>query len=60
MDSPIHQDLLYAPYALNWVTEHTIYDHKLVKIRNKHSAGGNYVDASLRVVVHCAPDTAMV
>ncbi|KAI6046200.1 hypothetical protein EDC04DRAFT_2888345 [Pisolithus marmoratus] len=58
---PIHKDRLYAPYAFNWVTEHRVYDHKLTKIgpRNSHSLGGNYVDVSLRVVVCCAPDTAM-
>ncbi|KAI6149155.1 hypothetical protein BKA82DRAFT_1001376 [Pisolithus tinctorius] len=59
--SPIHQDHLYAPYAFNWVTEHQVYDRRLAKIthRNGHSSGGNYVDVSLRVVIHCAADTAM-
>ncbi|KAL4067461.1 hypothetical protein V8B97DRAFT_2025038 [Scleroderma yunnanense] len=47
---PIHQDTLYAPYALNWATENRVYDHKLVKIRKECSSGDNYMDASLRVV----------
>ncbi|KIM50385.1 hypothetical protein SCLCIDRAFT_34337 [Scleroderma citrinum Foug A] len=59
--SPVHQDNLYAPYALNWVTKHRVFDLKAANIdhSNTHSPGGNYVDLSLRVVVHCAPDTAM-
>ena len=29
--SPVHQDNLYAPYALNWVTENRVFDLKAVR-----------------------------
>ncbi|KAG2064062.1 hypothetical protein BDR04DRAFT_302686 [Suillus decipiens] len=56
---PIHTNQLYAPYAMNWVTQH---DHSGIEdpqLGDNHSSGGNYVDVSLRVVVKCATDTIM-
>ncbi|KAG2138190.1 hypothetical protein BD769DRAFT_1637950 [Suillus cothurnatus] len=56
---PIHTDQLYAPYAMNWVTFHSIVDPDQCQLHGDHSSGGNYVDVSLRVVVKCATDTVM-
>ncbi|KAG1720219.1 hypothetical protein EDB19DRAFT_2044708 [Suillus lakei] len=50
---------LYAPYAMNWVTLHSIVDPDQCQLHGDHSSGGNYVDVSLRVVVKCATDTVM-
>jgi hypothetical protein len=58
--SPIHTDQLYAPYAMNWVTFHSIVDPDQCQLHGDRSSGGNYVDVSLRVVVKCATDTVMV
>ncbi|KAG2145621.1 hypothetical protein BD769DRAFT_1382523 [Suillus cothurnatus] len=58
-ESPIHTDQLYAPYAMNWVTFHSIVDSDQCQLHGDHSSGGNYVDVSLRVVVKCATDTVM-
>ncbi|KAG2097407.1 hypothetical protein BD769DRAFT_1780647 [Suillus cothurnatus] len=59
-ESPIHTDQLYAPYAMNWVTFHSIVDPDQCQLHGDRSSGGNYVDVSLRVVVKCATDTVMV
>ncbi|KAG1817583.1 uncharacterized protein BJ212DRAFT_1576659 [Suillus subaureus] len=56
---PIHTDQLYAPYAMNWVTLHSIMDPDQCQLHSDCSSGGNYVDVSLRVVVKCATDTVM-
>ncbi|KAG1718580.1 hypothetical protein EDB19DRAFT_1920363 [Suillus lakei] len=56
---PIHTDQLYAPYAMNWVTLHSIVDPDQCQLHGDRSSGGNYVDVSLRVVVKCATDTVM-
>ncbi|KAG1741683.1 hypothetical protein EDB19DRAFT_1972393 [Suillus lakei] len=58
-ESPIHTDQLYAPYAMNWVTLHSIVDPDQCQLHGDRSSGGNYVDVSLRVVVKCATDTVM-
>ncbi|KAG2056868.1 hypothetical protein BDR06DRAFT_995338 [Suillus hirtellus] len=58
-ESPIHTDQLYAPYAMNWVTLHTIMDPEQCQLHGGHSSGGNYVDVSLKVVVKCATDIVM-
>ncbi|KIM56736.1 hypothetical protein SCLCIDRAFT_1220175, partial [Scleroderma citrinum Foug A] len=42
-EGTIHTDRLYAPYALNWVTEHEVIDGQV----NPGLTGGNYVDVSL-------------
>ncbi|KAG1810597.1 uncharacterized protein BJ212DRAFT_1302338 [Suillus subaureus] len=57
--NPIHTDQLYAPYAMNWVTLHSIMDPDQCQLHGDCSSGGNYVDVSLRVVVKCATDTVM-
>ncbi|KAG1733530.1 hypothetical protein EDB19DRAFT_1911519 [Suillus lakei] len=57
--SPIHTDQLYAPYAMNWVTLHSIVDPDQYQLHGDRSSGGNYVDVSLRVVVKRATDTVM-
>ncbi|KAL4075327.1 hypothetical protein V8B97DRAFT_1883409 [Scleroderma yunnanense] len=54
-EGTIHTDKLFAPYALNWVTQHEVKDGQV----NPQLTGGNYVDVSLRVVVKCATDTIM-
>ncbi|KAG2062727.1 hypothetical protein BDR04DRAFT_1123744, partial [Suillus decipiens] len=56
---PIHTDQLYAFYAMNWVTLHSIVDSDQCQLHGDCSSGGNYVDVSLRVVVKCATDTVM-
>ncbi|KAG1827439.1 uncharacterized protein BJ212DRAFT_1452509 [Suillus subaureus] len=58
-ESPIHTDQLYAPYAMNWVTLHSIMDPDQCQLHSDCSSGGNYVDVSLRVVVKCVTDTVM-
>jgi len=60
--SPVHKDKLYAPYALNWITQH---DYATTRVadnarRANRLPGGNYVDVALRVVVQGATDTLMV
>ncbi|KAG2130433.1 uncharacterized protein EDB93DRAFT_1255918 [Suillus bovinus] len=56
---PIHTDQLYASYAMNWVTLHSIVDPEQCQLHGDCSSGGNDVDVSLQVVVKCATDTVM-
>jgi hypothetical protein len=53
---PIHIDACFCDYAFGWQTWHAVPGD----IEPPGVAGGNFVDVTLRVVVHSAKDTLLI
>lgn len=54
--APAHSDKCFANFAFAWSTKHSTS----CRLRSRQSAGGNFADISLRVLVEAAPDTLLV